>query len=355
MELGACRGVAIQASSGHREGGVLSKAALGRECASGLDVSVIIPTYNRLWALPEAIASCRQNDCKTEIIVIDDGSTDGTWEWLQKQADVISVRTDNWGKCWAVNAGIALAQGEFVRFLDSDDWLLPHANDIQLALAREKNADIAVGGYVSCFTSENIKITVPHTVNDDLITDFVEKIGLGTQFSYCASIIRRTVLNDIPHRPEYIFHDYMLILEVLAKEPVVAQCELEVLAVRQHATDRRLTDFDGFALVTQAYGSVEMYRKVLQLLEQRSILTPARELALLGGIWIEARKLAHWDVGQAWSLAKWVHQTRPDFVPPVRPGVRMLYHMVGFSHAERIAKVYRTVMKWIKLARQPDG
>jgi glycosyltransferase involved in cell wall biosynthesis len=91
------------------------------------DVSVIIPTYNRLWALPRAVESCR-DECSTEIIVIDDGSTDGTWDWLQTQKDVAAIRQDNWGKDWAVTKGFAAARGEFIRFLDSDDWLIPGAS-----------------------------------------------------------------------------------------------------------------------------------------------------------------------------------------------------------------------------------
>src|ERR1700716_2554760 len=90
-------------------------------------VSVIIPTYNRLWSLPQAVESCRENACKVEIIVVDDGSTDGTGEWLQSQKDVVVLKTSNWGKCWAVNSGVRIARGEYIRFLDSDDWLLAGA------------------------------------------------------------------------------------------------------------------------------------------------------------------------------------------------------------------------------------
>src|SRR5947209_2497318 len=112
-----------------------------------IDISIIIPTYNRLWALPKAVTSCSSPDCSVEVIVIDDGSTDGTWEWLQSRKDVVSIRKNNWGKDWAVVAGMARAKGEYVRFLDSDDWLKPQANVEQLKQARAADADVVVAGY----------------------------------------------------------------------------------------------------------------------------------------------------------------------------------------------------------------
>src|ERR1700674_1868992 len=115
--------------------------------AQMIDISIIIPTYNRLWGLPKAVDSCLSEGCSVEIIVIDDGSTDGTWDWLQTRKDVVSIRRNNWGKDWAGAAGMAAAKREYIRFLDSDDWLKPQANLEQLVQARETDADVVVAGY----------------------------------------------------------------------------------------------------------------------------------------------------------------------------------------------------------------
>lgn len=91
-------------------------------------ISIIIQTYNRLWCLPRAVHSCRQSAISSEIIVVDDGSADETWDWLQAQPDVTAIKQTNWGKDHAVNRGFDMARGEFVRFLDSDDLVVPGAD-----------------------------------------------------------------------------------------------------------------------------------------------------------------------------------------------------------------------------------
>jgi glycosyltransferase involved in cell wall biosynthesis len=84
-----------------------------------IDVSIIIPIFNRLWALPKAVDSCLSPGCRTGVIVADDGSTEGAWEWLRDRKDVVSLRQENWGKDRAVVAGMAAPQGEYARVLDS--------------------------------------------------------------------------------------------------------------------------------------------------------------------------------------------------------------------------------------------
>src|SRR6266446_10679515 len=106
------------------------------------DVSVIIPTFNRLWCLPRAVDSCRGARCRTQIIVVDDGSTDGTWEWLQQQPEVLALRQPNQGQTWAANLGQRAAKGTYIRFLDSDDYLYPSAIDLQFEAAVATGADV---------------------------------------------------------------------------------------------------------------------------------------------------------------------------------------------------------------------
>lgn len=89
-------------------------------------ISVIIPTYNRCWILKQAIDSVlSQSFPDFEIIVVDDGSTDATRELLPTYGGKITtIRQKNKGVSAARNAGISLANGDYIAFLDSDDvWL----------------------------------------------------------------------------------------------------------------------------------------------------------------------------------------------------------------------------------------
>lgn len=91
-------------------------------------VSVVIPTYNRAHLVQEAIDSVlAQSFQDLEVIVIDDGSSDGTGQLLhQKYGDRVEYRFQaNQGESVARNHGIQLARGRFISFLDSDDRWLP--------------------------------------------------------------------------------------------------------------------------------------------------------------------------------------------------------------------------------------
>lgn len=99
-------------------------------------VSVVVPTYNRLVLLGEAIESLtRQTWPSIEVIVVDDGSTDGTfahWEmklaaWTDARRTFRIVTQENAGVSAARNAGTRAARGEFFVYLDSDDRLHPEA------------------------------------------------------------------------------------------------------------------------------------------------------------------------------------------------------------------------------------
>jgi glycosyltransferase involved in cell wall biosynthesis len=97
-------------------------------------ISIIIPTYNRCWILKEAIDSVlSQEYTDFEIIVVDDGSNDATAALLSAYGDQITtIYQGNSGVSAARNAGILMAKGKYVAFLDSDDMWLPEKLSCQV-------------------------------------------------------------------------------------------------------------------------------------------------------------------------------------------------------------------------------
>jgi glycosyltransferase involved in cell wall biosynthesis len=101
-------------------------------------VSVIVPTYNRRETIQAAIASVqRQTFTDWELIVVDDGSTDGTADLLEgSDPRLVLIRQTNQGVNAARNAAMLRARGRYIAFLDSDDELLPHHLDLSVAFFR---------------------------------------------------------------------------------------------------------------------------------------------------------------------------------------------------------------------------
>ncbi len=98
-------------------------------------VSVIVPAYNAASYIGDAVDSAlRQTHADTEIVVVDDGSTDGTGDRLRAFGNRITVhRQTNSGVAAARNRGARAATGEWLAFLDADDEWLPEKLDRQLA------------------------------------------------------------------------------------------------------------------------------------------------------------------------------------------------------------------------------
>lgn len=113
-------------------------------------VSVIIPCYNHAGGLPAAIQSVRaQGWPGVEIIVVDDGSTDETQKLLHelRGSDLRCLRQQNQGPAAARNTGIRAARGDWIAFLDADDYWLPGKLAAQFELlARHPDAGFSYGG-----------------------------------------------------------------------------------------------------------------------------------------------------------------------------------------------------------------
>ncbi|MBO2452190.1 glycosyltransferase family 2 protein [Actinomadura barringtoniae] len=119
-------------------------------------VSVVVPAYNGgiyIDACVRSLLDQTMNAADYEVIFVDDGSTDGTGRKLDEAAvgheHVRVVHIDNTGGPGAPrNIGLELAQGEYVYFLDCDDWLGPEALERMYAMAVRNGSDIVVGRLV---------------------------------------------------------------------------------------------------------------------------------------------------------------------------------------------------------------
>jgi glycosyltransferase involved in cell wall biosynthesis len=116
-------------------------------------VTVLIDTYNHERFIEEAIVSVLEQDfpaAETEILVVDDGSTDRTPEIVGKfEPRVRLLRKVNGGQGSAFNAGIPEARGEIISFLDGDDWWLPtKLNRVMETMAADSHLGIVGNGIV---------------------------------------------------------------------------------------------------------------------------------------------------------------------------------------------------------------
>ncbi|HMO65446.1 MAG TPA: glycosyltransferase family 2 protein, partial [Verrucomicrobiota bacterium] len=102
-------------------------------------VSVVLPVFNALATLPRAVASVRaQTFTDWELVAVDDGSTDGSGEWLARAAKeeprLRVLRRPHAGLVPALKDGLDAARGEFIARLDADDECLPDRLAAQVAM-----------------------------------------------------------------------------------------------------------------------------------------------------------------------------------------------------------------------------
>jgi glycosyltransferase involved in cell wall biosynthesis len=107
-------------------------------------ISVIIPTFNRLELLKETVASVRNQTFRNfEIIVVNDGSSDGTAEWLGSQPDLHALNQENSGIAASRNNGARVGRGRWLAFLDHDDLWAPEKLAVQAEFVKS-NPEVAL-------------------------------------------------------------------------------------------------------------------------------------------------------------------------------------------------------------------
>ena len=137
-----------------------------------IQLSIIIPIYNVSNYLKRCLDSVySQIEDNWEVILVDDGSTDDSGEICEesksKYPQTIVIHKENGGLSDARNVGIEIASGEYIYFLDSDDWLDPNAISTLLNFAIISNCEIVQGGFYYTYDDyllyDNRKISIDQT------------------------------------------------------------------------------------------------------------------------------------------------------------------------------------------------
>lgn len=165
-------------------------------------ISVVIALYNKADFVGAAIESILAGDfLPYEIIVVDDGSTDGGAEWVESiDSPLIKlVRQENAGVSAARNRGIALAQGEFVAFLDADDyWEVDHLRRISLLISRFAGCAIYATSYYLLYPDGQRRLQhlagEAKTDQPVVIREYFRTRSLSLFFCTCSLAIPRQLL-----------------------------------------------------------------------------------------------------------------------------------------------------------------
>ena len=112
-------------------------------------VSVIVPVYNVKKYLKQCVISILNQDYSNlELILVDDGSTDGSGDicdiFKDEFPSILVIHQENQGLSAARNTGTKAATGYYISYIDSDDWVTPDYISYQIKLAKKYNADIVV-------------------------------------------------------------------------------------------------------------------------------------------------------------------------------------------------------------------
>ena len=142
-------------------------------------VSVIIPTYNRAKYLRQCIESVLSQDYPNlEIIVVDNGSTDNTPEILASFGNKIKcLKEEKGGASASRNKGLRAARGEFIAFLDSDDFYLPGKISLSVRkLQEDHSVSLVYTDYVRVNTKGIITKTVKinHPPSEEFLWIFLK-------------------------------------------------------------------------------------------------------------------------------------------------------------------------------------
>jgi glycosyltransferase involved in cell wall biosynthesis len=296
------------------------------------DVSVIIPTYNRKDTLCRSVdSSLNQPSCNVEVIVVDDGSTDKTEKILREYYGeriiedgesseddpgkiVYQRNKSNQGVSYARNMGLSMSRGQYVKFLDSDDELVPNTLHKEISTARKTGADVVVTGYRIVNYDEKGRRVSSRNVPAPEMDRGIDDMLLGRAPWTSAALYRRKTAESVRWKPSYgKADDWGWAWDICLSGAKFKKLEIISSVYNQYYIQRITGGRNSFEEST----SVRQYilRHVEKSLSEKGILTEQRKNALAQYYYKDAKIICEMDVREWEKIWRHCSHLVPNFTP----------------------------------------
>ena len=231
-------------------------------------VSVIVPVYNLSQYIGSTLDSIINQDFKSfEVIVIDDGSTDNSLEIINEklsksQISYNIIHQDNSGVSSARNRGLDEVQGEYVVFVDGDDYITGN----HLSELYNGESDFSL---IQLVKKEGEKLSAPHHYSRTSIScdDFIKmELNMAIPFNFCQLMYKTSIIkdNNLQFNTDAVYgEDTEFALKALAFGGEIAiSNEITYYYIQRQNSAIRTTDFRRFELINIFENLAEFYKKL---------------------------------------------------------------------------------------------
>jgi GT2 family glycosyltransferase len=315
-------------------------------------ISVIVPCFNaRKWISATLDSVFDQQLPDLEVIVVDDGSTDGSGQLIAEAfPSVYLVHTTNGGASRARNIGTTLATGQFIQYLDADDLLAPGKLETQLQALADTDGDIAYGDWreLQPGTDESV---VPGRLIARQIGDEPD-IALLTDF-WCppaAYLFRRTIVDRAGgwDQQQVQVEDVRFMLACALRGSNFVYCPGVMASYRVHTSDSLSTSDPA----TFTRGCLRNAITVEGWWGRHGGLTRTRSAALIQVYGHVARSSFGRDEATFEAAYTALQRLQPGYTPAHPWHLALASRVVGYKSAEALAVRYRHAKRTLKQAMQ---
>lgn len=285
-------------------------------------VSVVIPCFNQARYLGEAIESVLSQSYEpTEIIVVDDGSTDDTADVAASYPDVVLIRQENRGLSAARNRGLQASRGEALVFLDADDRLLPGALHAGIAcLNKHPECAFAYGQFQFIHADGTLMRTMERAPGDP--NAYFDMLRVNRVAMHAAVIYQRWAFDQVGGFNTRLrtCEDYELYFRIVRRFPIIEHPSM-VAEYRRHSENmssnaRAMLESSLYVLNAEFPHTRESPEGMAALLEGRRRVTGFYTFQILRGVLPPRINRRNWrrSLANLW----WVMRAHPEGVIHLR-------------------------------------